>query len=54
MSALIERLSPALSQLTLGSLMGYCSGAAAKAVGKSVAVCVGVGFALVQAASYQG
>jgi len=44
----LEKLKPVLSKVTFGSIIGYCSGAAAKTVGKAVAVLVGLSFIAVQ------
>lgn len=51
---LIEKAKPALSKLTFGGIMGYCSGAAAKKVGKAVAVLAGLAFIAIQSAVYTG
>lgn len=50
----LEKLKPVLSKVTFGSIIGYCSGAAAKTVGKAVAVLVGLSFIAVQSAVYSG
>ena len=42
MSGAINRVGPVISKLTLGSIMGYCSGAATKKIGKALAVTFGV------------
>jgi uncharacterized membrane protein (Fun14 family) len=40
----LDKLKPLLSELSFGSVMGYCSGYAFKKVGKALAFVVGVGF----------
>ena len=50
----IELAKPHLSKLTFGSIVGYCSGAAAKKVGKALAVMGGLAFIAVQSAAYSG
>mmetsp|Transcript_11044 Transcript_11044/g.15322 ORF Transcript_11044/g.15322 Transcript_11044/m.15322 type:complete len:156 (-) Transcript_11044:151-618(-) len=50
----IDKLKPALSQLSFGAVVGYCSGAAAKKVGKAIAVLAGVAFIALQSAVYSG
>ena len=51
---LLEKSKPLLSKLTFGGVVGYCSGAAAKKVGKAVAVIAGMAFIAVQSAVYSG
>ena len=50
----LDKLKPALSQLSFGSVVGYCSGYAMKKVGKAVAFVIGVGFVGLQTASHMG
>jgi len=50
----LEKAKPFLSKLTFGSIVGYCSGAAAKKVGKAVAVLGGLIFISIQSAVYSG
>jgi len=50
----LEKLKPVVSKLTIGSIIGYCSGAATKKVGKAIAIVMGVGFMIVQSAVYSG
>lgn len=50
----ISKLKPVFAQLSFGSIMGYCSGYAAKKVGKAIAFVVGMGFIAVQSAAYTG
>lgn len=53
-SMLIEKLKPFAGKITFGTLVGYCSGAAAKKIGKLVAVLTGVAYIFMQtAASYK-
>jgi len=47
-SQILEKVKPYAGKLTFGSLVGYCSGAAAKKIGKALAVVVGLGFIAVQ------
>mmetsp|Transcript_25266 Transcript_25266/g.31132 ORF Transcript_25266/g.31132 Transcript_25266/m.31132 type:complete len:125 (+) Transcript_25266:80-454(+) len=51
---ILDKAKPHLSKLTFGGVVGYCSGAAAKKVGKVVAVFVGLTFIAVQSAVYSG
>ena len=51
---LIEKATPHLSKLSFGCLIGYCSGYAAKKVGKTIAVIAGMVFITVQSAAYSG
>jgi uncharacterized membrane protein (Fun14 family) len=50
----IELAKPHLGKLTFGSIVGYCSGAAAKKVGKALAVIGGLAFIAIQSAAYSG
>lgn len=50
----LEKAKPKLTKLTFGSVVGYCSGAAAKTVGKALAVLAGITFIAVQSAAYSG
>ncbi len=45
---LIAKAKPLFAQLSFGSVVGYCSGAAAKKVGKMVAVMAGLAFITIQ------
>ena len=54
MNLLIEHVTPQLSKLTFGGVIGYCSGAAAKKVGKAAAIFAGFVFIAVQSAVYSG
>ena len=54
MNEAIEKAGPVLSQLTFGSIIGYCSGAAAKKIGKALAVIAGMGFITVQTMVHAG
>ena len=54
MDKLIEKSKPHLSKLSFGGLVGYCSGAAAKKIGKAVAVLAGLAFITVQSAVHLG
>ena len=54
MAQALEKLSPAMSQLSVGSVMGFCSGYAMKKVGKALAVVVGLGFVALQTAASYG
>jgi len=51
---LIDKAKPHLSTITFGGVVGYCSGAAAKQIGKAVAVMAGLIFIVVQSAVYTG
>jgi len=50
----IDKAKPIVSQVTFGSIVGYCSGAAAKQIGKALAVVVGLGFMILQGAVHTG
>mmetsp|Transcript_18155 Transcript_18155/g.25844 ORF Transcript_18155/g.25844 Transcript_18155/m.25844 type:complete len:161 (+) Transcript_18155:173-655(+) len=52
--AYLKKATPILSKITFGSLVGYCSGAAAKKIGKALAVMVGMGFIAIQGFVYTG
>ena len=54
MEETIEKFKPALAQIGFGSIVGYCSGAATKKIGRALAVVLGLGFMLVQGAAYSG
>mmetsp|Transcript_19722 Transcript_19722/g.24878 ORF Transcript_19722/g.24878 Transcript_19722/m.24878 type:complete len:124 (-) Transcript_19722:398-769(-) len=54
MNQFIEKAKPQMSKLTFGGVVGYCSGAAAKKVGKAIAVLAGMAFIAVQSAVYSG
>lgn len=54
MAMAIDKMAPIMSQLSLGSVMGFCSGYAMKKVGKALAVVVGVGFVALQTAASYG
>ena len=45
---ILEKAKPLGAKLSFGSIVGYCSGAAAKKIGRAVAVICGLGFILVQ------
>lgn len=51
---LIEKAKPQISKLTFGGVVGYCSGAAAKKVGKAIAVLAGLTFIAIQSAVHTG
>mmetsp|Transcript_3244 Transcript_3244/g.3602 ORF Transcript_3244/g.3602 Transcript_3244/m.3602 type:complete len:122 (-) Transcript_3244:375-740(-) len=50
----LEKAKPILAKLSFGSIVGYCSAAAAKTVGKAAAVLAGLSFIVVQSAVYSG
>lgn len=50
----IDHCKPIIANLSFGGVMGYCSGAAMKKIGQTVAVIVGVGFILLQTAVSAG
>jgi uncharacterized membrane protein (Fun14 family) len=52
--AALDKLKPVLSQVSFGSVVGYCSGMALKKVGKAFAFVIGVGFIGVQSAVHAG
>jgi uncharacterized membrane protein (Fun14 family) len=54
MAMAISKMSPILSQMSFGSVMGFCSGYAMKKAGKALAVVIGLGFMALQAASSYG
>jgi len=45
---MLDKLRPHVAKLTFGSLVGYCSGAAAKKIGRALAVICGLGFIAIQ------
>ena len=53
-SQALDWLKPALGKLTFGGFVGYCSGIAAKKIGKAVAAAIGLGFIAIQGAVYTG
>lgn len=50
----IEKAKPLLSNMTFGGIVGYCSGAAAKKLGKALAVAGGIMFIAIQSAVHSG
>ena len=50
----LDSLKPIVTKVSLGGVMGYCSGMALKKVGKALAFVVGLGFVAVQSAAYAG
>eukprot|EP00928_Gymnodinium_smaydae_P070404 TRINITY_DN5424_c0_g1_i1.p1 TRINITY_DN5424_c0_g1~~TRINITY_DN5424_c0_g1_i1.p1 ORF type:complete len:280 (-),score=24.98 TRINITY_DN5424_c0_g1_i1:72-911(-) len=52
--AIAELLAPLGGQLTLGSTLGFCAGAALRTVGRAAAVGVGSTFCLLQVLAYRG
>jgi len=50
----LEKLKPYAAKITFGSFVGYCSGSAAKKVGKLLAVLGGLAFIAIQSAAYSG
>eukprot|EP00588_Corethron_pennatum_P008510 CAMPEP_0194266100 /NCGR_PEP_ID=MMETSP0169-20130528/1123_1 /TAXON_ID=218684 /ORGANISM="Corethron pennatum, Strain L29A3" /LENGTH=130 /DNA_ID=CAMNT_0039006711 /DNA_START=106 /DNA_END=501 /DNA_ORIENTATION=+ len=50
----IEKVGPFLSRVSFGTVVGYCSGAAAKKIGKALAIAVGFAYIAVQSVSYSG
>ena len=54
MATAIDKLKPLVSQLSFGSVMGFCSGYALKKVGKAAAVILGCGFVALQTAVSYG
>eukprot|EP00979_Chaetoceros_neogracilis_P018348 scaffold10575_cov275-Chaetoceros_neogracile.AAC.2 len=51
---MLDKMRPYAAKLTFGSIVGYCSGAAAKKIGRALAVLCGLGFIAIQSASYSG
>mmetsp|Transcript_3670 Transcript_3670/g.6956 ORF Transcript_3670/g.6956 Transcript_3670/m.6956 type:complete len:127 (+) Transcript_3670:1606-1986(+) len=51
---ILDKIRPHAAKLTFGSIVGYCSGAAAKKIGKALAVLGGLVFIAIQSASYSG
>lgn len=47
-SKALDQLKPYVTQLSFGSVMGFCSGYALKKIGKAAAVVVGCGFVALQ------
>eukprot|EP00816_Leptocylindrus_hargravesii_P013212 CAMPEP_0196811516 /NCGR_PEP_ID=MMETSP1362-20130617/18180_1 /TAXON_ID=163516 /ORGANISM="Leptocylindrus danicus, Strain CCMP1856" /LENGTH=123 /DNA_ID=CAMNT_0042186827 /DNA_START=52 /DNA_END=423 /DNA_ORIENTATION=+ len=54
MANAISKIKPLLSKMTFGSVIGYCSGTAAKTVGKALAIGIGFIYIAVQSAAYSG
>jgi uncharacterized membrane protein (Fun14 family) len=54
MNQAIENAGPLMKQLSFGTVVGYCSGAAAKKVGKALAVVIGMGFVTLQTMVHTG
>ncbi|GMH77463.1 hypothetical protein TrST_g9209 [Triparma strigata] len=54
LSTILESYGPIGSQVTMGTVFGYCSGYASKQIGKAIALVIGTGFMAVQAAAYSG
>jgi uncharacterized membrane protein (Fun14 family) len=54
MAAAIEKLKPLATQVSFGSIMGFCSGYALKKAGKVAAIIIGTGFVALQTASSYG
>ena len=50
----LDAMKPLAVQVSLGGIMGACSGMALKKVGKAVAFVVGLGFVVLQSAAYMG
>uniref|UniRef100_A0A7S1Z4Q8 Uncharacterized protein n=1 Tax=Trieres chinensis TaxID=1514140 RepID=A0A7S1Z4Q8_TRICV len=53
-SKALDKMKPAMSKMTFGAFVGYCSGVAAKKVGKAIAAAIGMGFIALQGAVYTG
>lgn len=51
---MLSKASPILSKITFGGVVGYCSGAAAKKIGKALATLVGLGFIAIQGFVHTG
>jgi len=51
---LLDKAKPIISKISFGSIVGYCSGAAAKKIGKAVAILCGLGFIAIQSAASAG
>ena len=51
---LLTQYKPLLRQLSISSIVGYCSGVTAKRVGKSLAFIAGLGFVALQALAHKG
>eukprot|EP00549_Striatella_unipunctata_P024969 CAMPEP_0118696196 /NCGR_PEP_ID=MMETSP0800-20121206/13693_1 /TAXON_ID=210618 ORGANISM="Striatella unipunctata, Strain CCMP2910" /NCGR_SAMPLE_ID=MMETSP0800 /ASSEMBLY_ACC=CAM_ASM_000638 /LENGTH=122 /DNA_ID=CAMNT_0006595243 /DNA_START=24 /DNA_END=392 /DNA_ORIENTATION=+ len=54
MTKAIEQAKPLLAKLSFGGVVGYCSGYAAKTIGKAVALLAGMSFIALQSAVYAG
>jgi len=50
----LDTIIPYARKITVGSVVGYCSGIAAKTIGKMIAVTLGLGFIAIQSAVYVG
>lgn len=49
----LDKVRPHVAKLTFGSIVGYCSGAAAKKIGRALAVLCGLGFIAIQSGELQ-
>jgi uncharacterized membrane protein (Fun14 family) len=54
MATAIAKLQPLVTQISFGSIMGFCSGYALKKAGKAAAILVGTGFVALQTAQSYG
>mmetsp|Transcript_3669 Transcript_3669/g.6952 ORF Transcript_3669/g.6952 Transcript_3669/m.6952 type:complete len:82 (+) Transcript_3669:1606-1851(+) len=49
---ILDKIRPHAAKLTFGSIVGYCSGAAAKKIGKALAVLGGLVFIAIQSGMF--
>jgi len=54
MDAFIDSMSPILTQLSIGSVMGYATGKALQTAGNMLAIFVGTSFMILQGLAYKG
>jgi hypothetical protein len=49
---MLDKIKPYAAKLTFGSIVGYCSGAAARKIGKALAVLGGLAFIAIQSGMF--
>jgi uncharacterized membrane protein (Fun14 family) len=52
--AILSKATPFLSKISFGGVVGYCSGAAAKKIGRALATLLGLAFIAIQGIVYTG
>eukprot|EP01137_Pigoraptor_chileana_P010507 Opistho-2@60282 len=54
LDVIFNAIKPVANEITLGSISGFCTGYAAKKLGKAAAFVIGLGFLGIQGAAYSG